>query len=234
MTLLDSYTADELESKTGFDRRTVAYYVQKGLIPKVGRRGPRTRYPQLVMDRLLFIRRVREAEEAGEIEAVSLAEIQQLFERVPAEVIRQMAERELPSPAIEEAIVRFGGVRRISANSFDPAIQKAVGDYRLNEDERIFASPPNFEEVDAGGKLSDDAAPIPLAEPGELGALLGELQSRLTRRKAGKLESWSRIEISDDIELSVRGAKDGDIQLLTALQMLLSSFVADGASGRKG
>ena len=38
-----SFTAEELERETGFDRRTIAYYVQEGLIPRVGRRGPRTR-----------------------------------------------------------------------------------------------------------------------------------------------------------------------------------------------
>ena len=41
-----SYTARELEEETGFDRRTIAYYVQEGLLPRVGRRGPRTRYPE--------------------------------------------------------------------------------------------------------------------------------------------------------------------------------------------
>ena len=76
-----SYTSDELEQATGFDRRTIAYYVQEGLIPKVGRRGPRTRYPKLVRDRLLFIRRVREAEESGEVSPVSLSAMREIFER---------------------------------------------------------------------------------------------------------------------------------------------------------
>ena len=42
-----TYTLDEVEQQTGFDKRTIAYYVQQGLLPKVGRRGPKTRYPQL-------------------------------------------------------------------------------------------------------------------------------------------------------------------------------------------
>ena len=67
---MPSYTAKELERETGVDRRTIAYYVQEGLLPKVGRRGRRTRYPGLFRDRLLFIRRVREAEEAGEVSTV--------------------------------------------------------------------------------------------------------------------------------------------------------------------
>ena len=62
---MDSYTAAELQRETGFDRRTIAYYVHEGLLPKVGRRGSRTRYPKLVRDRLAlhssrFGRRSRE------------------------------------------------------------------------------------------------------------------------------------------------------------------------------
>ena len=89
---MPSYTARELERDTGFDRRTIAYYVQEGLLPKVGRRGPRTRYPQLVRDRLLFIRQVREAEEAGEVSAVSLSDIRKVFERVPPALIAGVAD----------------------------------------------------------------------------------------------------------------------------------------------
>ena len=44
----EGYTAAELQRETGFDRRTIAYYVHEGLLPKVGRRGSRTpRLPTL-------------------------------------------------------------------------------------------------------------------------------------------------------------------------------------------
>ena len=89
---MPSYTAKELERDTGFDRRTIAYYVQEGLLPKVGRRGPRTRYPKLVRDRLLFIRRVREAEEEGEVPAVTLSDMRKVFERVPPALIAGVAD----------------------------------------------------------------------------------------------------------------------------------------------
>ena len=93
-----SYTAQELERATGFDRRTIAYYVQEGLIPKVGRRGPRTRYPELVRDRLLFIRRVREAEESGEVSPISLSDMRELFERIPADLIASVANGQSAHP----------------------------------------------------------------------------------------------------------------------------------------
>jgi len=89
---MPSYTARELERETGVDRRTIAYYVQEGLLPKVGRRGRRTRYPKLFRDRLLFIQRVRDAEEEGEVSAVSLSDIRKVFERVPPALIAGVAD----------------------------------------------------------------------------------------------------------------------------------------------
>jgi len=88
---MPSYTARELEGESGFDRRTIAYYVQEGLLPKVGRRGPRTRYPQLFLDRLLFIRRVRDAEEEGTVPPLSLRDLRDVFERIPPSVIARVA-----------------------------------------------------------------------------------------------------------------------------------------------
>lgn len=90
-----SYTAEELETQTGIDRRTIAYYIQQGLLPRVGRRGPRTRYPGYVRDRLLFIRRVREAEEAGEIEPMTLSDLRELFEQAHPELIARVADERL-------------------------------------------------------------------------------------------------------------------------------------------
>ncbi|WP_425153038.1 MerR family transcriptional regulator [Candidatus Palauibacter sp.] len=84
---MSGYTVGELECDTGFSRRTIAYYVQLGLLPRVGRMGPKTRYPEQVRDRLRFIRRVREAQEAGAVPPVSLSDIGDAFERAPAGLI---------------------------------------------------------------------------------------------------------------------------------------------------
>ena len=89
---MDSYTAAELQRETGFDRRTIAYYVHEGLLPKVGRRGSRTRYPKLVRDRLLFIRQVREAEQRGTVAPVALRDLREIFEHTPPELISRVAD----------------------------------------------------------------------------------------------------------------------------------------------
>lgn len=88
----ESYTAAELQRETGFDRRTIAYYVHEGLLPKVGRRGSRTRYPKLIRDRLLFVRAVREAEQRGTVAPVSLRDLREIFEQAPAALISAVAD----------------------------------------------------------------------------------------------------------------------------------------------
>lgn len=82
-----AYTLDDIEKETGFDRRTIAYYVQEGLVPKVGRRGPKTRYPQIFLDRLMFVKMIREKQDTGEIGQLTLKEIRSILDRIPAETI---------------------------------------------------------------------------------------------------------------------------------------------------
>jgi len=97
-------TIDELTERTGFDRRTIAYYVQEGLLPKVGRRGRLTRYPRFIADRLLFIKHLREAEESGErAMPMTLAEIRDVFERTPPELIADIAAGNAPVTAVDQA-----------------------------------------------------------------------------------------------------------------------------------
>ena len=39
-----TYTLRQLVELSGFDKRTIAYYIQEKLLIGAGRRGPRTRY----------------------------------------------------------------------------------------------------------------------------------------------------------------------------------------------
>jgi len=82
-----TYTIDQIEERTGFDRRTIAYYVQQGLLPKVGRRGPRTRYSQLFLDRLQFIKMIRGLQDQGSMGSMTLSDFRDLFQSVPEETI---------------------------------------------------------------------------------------------------------------------------------------------------
>jgi len=218
-----SYTAEELQRATGFDRRTIAYYVQERLVPKVGRRGPRTRYPKLVRDRLLFIRRVREAEESGDVPSVSLSEMRAIFERTPAELISSVADGQTP--------VTENVVSKTLVAARPPARRRAVIKDRsaATENKREATPPPASMQpasepagIYEGQRLempsfSRAMFPDPDTAELELGESLAALQEAARRRRKhvpNSMDTWSRIEISPEIALSVRGIIDEDAGLL--------------------
>jgi len=54
------YSIDELAEKTGFSPRTIAYYIQMKLLPSIGRRGRKTKYPVEYLYRLQVIKRFKD------------------------------------------------------------------------------------------------------------------------------------------------------------------------------
>lgn len=96
-----TYSIDEIEELSGFDRRTIAYYVQQGLLPKVGRRGPRTRYSQLFFDRLRFISKIRGLQDQGAMGTMTLADFRDYFRSVPEETIVGVLEGHEPPPKVD-------------------------------------------------------------------------------------------------------------------------------------
>lgn len=99
-----SYSLSELVEATGFDRRTIVYYIQSGLLPKVGRRGPHTRYPDECLTRLLFIKGVRSLQAGGQLLTATLAEMRRALVARDAAGIRDLLDRGLP---VEELTALF-------------------------------------------------------------------------------------------------------------------------------
>ncbi len=203
-----SYTATELQEETGVDRRTIAYYVHEGLLPKVGRRGPRTRYPKVSRDRLLFIRRVREAEEAGNVEAVSLRRIRHLFRRLSRAQVAAVAEGHIP---VTSGLIGESSVSRQNpaapARSAAPPAEPLRGD-RSSDLERSADRPDIHCFLSArpfGGHQQQGEDPV-------LGALRDIVDLAHSRHPVGRPIShvWTRIEISPHVVLSVRGVTDDD------------------------
>jgi len=91
-----SHSLSELVEATGFDRRTIVYYIQSGLLPKVGRRGPHTRYPDECLARLLFIKGVRNLQAEGQLLTATLAEMRRALAARDAAGIRDLLDRGLP------------------------------------------------------------------------------------------------------------------------------------------
>jgi len=93
---------DEVEERTGFDKRTIAYYVQEGLLPKVGRRGPKTRYSRQFLDRLMFIRMTRDLQDRGRMGTMTLGEIKDLLDKLPERTIHDMVTGKEPLHVVED------------------------------------------------------------------------------------------------------------------------------------
>ena len=197
-----SYTARELEEETGFDRRTIAYYIQEGLLPRVGRRGPRTRYPKLARDRLLFIRRVREAEEAGEVVAVSLSDMRMVFERVSPSLIAGVAEGRIAiTPELVErasTAFRLPGMRRMALEKrvSSRGRRAAEPQVRFSEPLEPPVGPRHLEVAESAGEAVFDLVPEELAEYQE-----GMDADEGTRAREG-VRAYREVDDSPEMELA--------------------------------
>ena len=100
MTSSRSYSLGELVVATGFDRRTIVYYIQSGLLPKVGRRGPHTRYPEECLTRLRFIKGVRGLQAEGRLLTATLAEMRRALAARDVAAIRELLDRNLPAEEV--------------------------------------------------------------------------------------------------------------------------------------
>ena len=95
-----SYSLGELVEATGFDRRTIVYYIQSGLLPKVGRRGPHTRYPEECLTRLMFIKGVKGLQAEGRLLTATLAEMRRALAARDVVAIRELLDRNLPAEEV--------------------------------------------------------------------------------------------------------------------------------------
>lgn len=238
-----SYTARELEEETGFSRRTIAYYVQVGLLPRVGRRGPKTRYPKLVRDRLLFIRRVREAEGAGRVPATALRQIRDVFDGSSPQRIAGVADGRIAVTAelLSAPCAGTGsplGTRDVAKRRESPAAFAAARARRAALSDRLMVreeAPHGFGEAagaPADAEPDDAAHPLPASrrevDSSELAGLLADLQSVAGRGvAAGDVETWSRIDIGPGVALSVRGVADEDAAALETVARRLRDLLSD-------
>lgn len=101
MLAMRSYSIAELQQLSGFDRRTIVYYLQQGLIPRAGRRGPNTRYPQEVLLRLQFIRGVKRLQDQGRCGTITLREIGRLLDRLEGPELARLVGRDVPPEEVD-------------------------------------------------------------------------------------------------------------------------------------
>ena len=174
-----TFTLDEIEQRTGFDKRTIAYYVQQGLLPKVGRRGPKTRYPQLFMDRLQFVNLIRKKQDLGEVGNLTLADIRDILERVSPETIAGVVAGEESlkvvdhlggvEPMVPVAPVNSARPVAVQGNPLSSALAEEaaeISEALMDPSKKPAAAAPDFNRRVRLGLMDANSASAPAAATG--------------------------------------------------------------------
>tara|TARA_Y100000590_G_scaffold439399_2_gene563379 strand:- start:11 stop:631 length:621 start_codon:yes stop_codon:yes gene_type:complete len=81
------YSLEQLVEKTGTNKRTIAYYIQKGLLPGVGRRGRRTVYPADFLTKLEILKKYNEERDKGYFVEWTLAGVKRAMDDISADTL---------------------------------------------------------------------------------------------------------------------------------------------------
>ncbi len=227
-----SYTAADLEALSGFDRRTIAYYVQEELLPRVGRRGRGTRYSQDFLNRLLFIRRVRDLQDAGRLRAVTLQEIRSVMDALETETIAEATTDEIA----EERIRGLFAEPDLDTSDRAISVEEVVGSPKPRPRQASLSLLHRQDQESARASLaprpSSKPAPSrlgkPLGDPAtmkRLSLLLRRLDQRAARRSRARADETTevlrRVPITEEILLSVRHLDAKGVALAEEIAMIL-------------
>jgi DNA-binding transcriptional MerR regulator len=95
----DDLDLAKLAAAAGVTPRTIRYYVQQGLLPSPGTRGPGTRYDRSVLDRLQLIKLLQR-------QHLPLSEIRRRLESLDDEGVRT-ALRSLPDAPLQDTALGY-------------------------------------------------------------------------------------------------------------------------------
>jgi DNA-binding transcriptional MerR regulator len=236
------FTMSQLVKKSDFDKRTIAFYVQEGLLPRVGRRGPRTRYSEEFLDRLMFIRRLRDLQDSGRLRAVTLSEIRELIESLSAGEIRRASAEGVSEQTLREFFSDPDLDTSDIAVAAEDVALRSMRDSAAVQAPSIMASrgsrgpSASMRRESMASREYSHAVSEPLHGDAELSSSGDELNSELeqllqnveqraligAKRGGGGLrERLTRVPITDEIVLSVRNIEDEDAHLVEDLARLL-------------
>lgn len=188
----DSLTLQELADETGVEPRTIRSYVEKGVLPGPESLGRGARYPRETLHRLQVLTLVRDANRS-----LSLDHIRLLLQRLDAATIR----------AIAEGRQRIGAVIDTDALGLSTPPRGAALDYLL-----AIKSPPADAIRQKVSSLMQSHEAFDATGPGAAFEQAAKALAALTGRKpspgAVRSEHWHRLQLTPDIELSVRGRFD--------------------------
>ena len=221
------YTLKELESQTRFGSRTIRNYIDKGLLPGAYSRGRYASYGQEHLDRLLFLRKLKNR---GKL---PLDEVRRLLLQLSPERIKAIAHGKENIASIASKPSWDVHLDECQSDDFYPA-EETRSSYISTDSEvqpapqHDSSPPPRDSALDYIRRLRSPGSP---AVPGRSDSRLRQAARKLrqitpghhppTRRAKG--EWWAAIEVTPDIELRARGL-DGDD--LAALESIADAFRA--------
>jgi DNA-binding transcriptional MerR regulator len=222
-----TYTLDEIEERTGFDKRTIAYYVQEDVLPKVGRRGPRTRYPQLFLDRLLFIKRVRDLQDTGRMGSMTLGDFRDVFEQLSAKEIADLAAGRKPIEPIAHgayepglAAAAIASPRRRAKLMSEPLEESSSRHIESPSEEWPAVEMPRYASPDI-----ESPEPLAASRVGELLALLARSAGDQDVETDRLSERWARARVTPEITIAARDLDDEAADSLEELARLLRQLM---------
>lgn len=211
----DGFTIHDLEELSGFDRRTIAFYIQEGLLPKIGRRGRGTVYPSAFMEKLMFIRAIRNLQDCGTLRAVTLAEVRIAMRNLDVDDLQTMRAKGA------EAICGLFSDPDWDTRGLHTPVETVVSQLpndsihitktgELNIKEQQTSTPPDDQDSSNASSLSTQA----LIQKIELSVSKNLENGELSRTAA--VQSIS-MRLSKHINVTVEGLGSNDTHLLEQL-----------------
>ena len=183
---LDTFDLNELSAAAGVTPRTVRYYVQQGLLPSPGTRGPGTRYDRTHLERLQLIRRLQR-------QHLPLAEIRLRLEGLDDDGIREALGAPVDQTTGSSALEYVRDLlTRQAARTVGEAPMLAAAQ----------APPPA--EPEAKLRRSTFGSIFGRAAPAEPTPPPPPVQAPLTQQPRSTRSTWDRIPLAPDVELHIR------------------------------
>lgn len=192
-------TLEELSERTGVEARTLRSWVSEGLLAPPSKTGRGARYPASNADRALAVRMLKD------LHGLSLSEIGRRFLMATEDEIREWALAAGPTSAPRGSARDY--LSRIQGRGIKPLAAQTLMD---TEPQASFLSEPKFERpptrfpFKAHLSLRGEDRTADLANIERLILKLEQvLETPAPRRSRGAI--WTRISVTPDLELSVRG-----------------------------
>jgi len=192
-------TLQELSERTGVETRTLRSWVSEGLLSPPFKAGRGARYPASNADRALAVRSLKD------LHGLSLSEIGRRFMMATEDQIREWALETGPTSAPRGSARDY--LSRIQPGNAKPLTPPRSMD---SHPQASFSSEPNFERPSArfpfkspSGLRGDERA----TELANIERLILQLEQVLEapapKRSRGAI--WTRLSVTPDLEISVRG-----------------------------